>query len=392
MTHVFIAFDKFKDCMDAHTACATAAQVISELKPDWSYELAPLADGGEGFCRTLTNTAKGKLLELSATGPLWEQSPKMLNVIRGEVSPSSLHASARQDLQLPEASQSLAVIEMAQASGLESVPPDKRNPWHTTTRGTGELILASKHLDGILLGVGGSATNDLGLGALEALGLRALDAHDQRVEPLTPANWSRVERFDTSQMVCLPPIRIACDVINPLLGEDGCTAVYGPQKGLKNEDFKTMESAMERMAQLLCSAFDAPTSLLDTPGAGAAGGIACGLLIAYKAELIPGFTLVEHWLGLEAKINRADIILTGEGKFDTSSLAGKGPASILKRARAQTLSLIFAGRLDVCAEDLARHNISQAYEVGNMELPLEENLKRGKEFLEQALRKVISEL
>jgi len=342
-----LAFDKFKDSLTARQACDAAAAALRRHHPGWQLDLCPLADGGEGFTEILTTAAGGSLSSLTVTGP--RGSP--VNAVFGLVPWAKIPAAARAMLQLPAVPldhAEVAVIEMASASGLALLPPDQRDPWLTTTLGTGQLILAAAQADAaaIVLGVGGSATNDLGLGALAALGLEFRSPTDDPVRPPVPAWWDWIERVAGTIPEALPPIRIACDVSNPLLGPRGAAAVYGAQKGLRPEDLARLDHASARIGLMLCEHCTRPDSLMDQPGAGAAGGIAFGLMTAARATLLPGFDLVARWLDLEAKLAAADLIITGEGRFDDSSLSGKGPGAVAARGLALGKPVqVFAGQV-----------------------------------------------
>lgn len=336
---VLIAFDKFKDALTAPAACEIASEVLTDIRPDWSLDLCPLADGGEGFGTILTQAAQGKWHPLDVTGPRGDRCRSGFGI----VDPTRLPAVARKQLNIGDA-RSLGVVEMASASGLESLQPEERDPWQTDSRGTGEAIHAAiaAGAEAILLGVGGSATNDLGIGALAQLGWVPTDDMDKSLTTLAPIGWSDLTGFrhDSSS---LPPIRIACDVSNPLLGERGATTVFGPQKGLRSEDRNHLEAEVARVASLLGEAAQ-NTGNENTPGAGAAGGIAYGFLTAAQAQLVPGFDLVEAWLGVADKLAKADLVITGEGCFDESSLEGKGPGSLINRAsEAGKRAIVFAG-------------------------------------------------
>ncbi len=341
-----LAFNKFKDSLAASTACEAAAAALRQRHPGWSLDLCPLADGGEGFAEILTRSAGGTLSDLSVTGP--RGSP--VAAAFGLVPWAKIPAPARRLLQLPDTTPGdaeIAVIEMAAASGLALLPPEQRDPWHTTTLGTGQLIAAAAQAGAaaIVLGVGGSATNDLGLGALSALGLVCLSRSDEAIRPPIPARWDMIERI-AGKISSLPPVRIACDVSNPLLGPRGAAAVYGPQKGLQLADLSKLDHASARLGLLLCAQSGQSDSLMDLPGAGAAGGIAFGLMTAARATLLPGFELVAAWLDLDARIAAADVIITGEGRFDDSSLSGKGPGAVAARALALGKPVhVFAGQV-----------------------------------------------
>ncbi|MEM9226585.1 MAG: glycerate kinase [Verrucomicrobiota bacterium] len=330
--HILIAFDKFKDCMTAMEACQVAQDVILKLHPNWTISIAPIADGGEGFCEILTRTVYGRMERIPVLGPQLEPQTAQL----GYVNIEKLGPRVREVLNLPSEGM-LAVIEMALASGLQSIPEGKRNPWIASSYGTGQLIAEAADAGAmeILLGVGGSATNDLGLGALEALGIQLLDTEGLPIDHATPQAWERSSHLTGETWPHIPRINIACDVQNPVLGPNGSTAIYGPQKGLKYDDFPRLEREMGRMSKLLCDHFGKPHEMVKQPGAGAAGGIGFGLEVACDARLVNGYELVESWLQLKEKIADADLVLTGEGKFDRSSLQGKGPGSILREASRQ---------------------------------------------------------
>ncbi len=381
---ILLAFDKFKDAITAPTACTLAAEVLQELHPDWQIDLAPLTDGGEGFSEILTRSAHGQLHSCTANGPRGDP----IDASFGLVPLSSVPAPARAQLALPDSTPRnapIAIVEMAAASGLALLAPSQRDPWQTTSLGTGQLMLAAarRSAAAILLGVGGSATNDLGLGALAALGLSFETSSRLRLAPPSPATWNDLTHLAGRIDPTLPPICIACDVTNPLLGPNGCTATFGPQKGLLIADVPHLEAASARVANLLLQHHAQPTTLLETPGAGAAGGIAFGLMCAAHAKLLPGFSLVSAWLDLDARIAAADIVLTGEGRFDATSLGGKGPGAVVTRARALGKRVhVFAGAIP---PELARSDPS-LHAISPPELPLSDALRSTSALLARAIR------
>ena len=384
---VLLAFDKFKDALGAPEACAAAARALAASRPDWTVDSCPLADGGEGFGAILTAAVSGETLPATVTGP--RGNPAAAGV--GLVAYDSIPTPARGLLRLPEVGTGsrVAVIEMASASGLALLPPGERDLWHTTTTGTGELmrLAVEEGAAAIVLGIGGSATNDLGLGALAALGLEFLAADGRRISPPVPARWPEVVRIGGKLTPVLPPIRIACDVTNPLLGPRGAAATYGPQKGLRPADLARLDHEAARLALLLCGYFSRPDELMEVPGSGAAGGISFGLMAAADAELLPGFDLVSAWLDLEARLERADVIITGEGRFDDSSLQGKGPGAVAARALKLGKTVhVFAGRATAAQPPagLTLHSITPA------ELPLEQALPRAAEFLDRSVRQAFA--
>ncbi len=377
---VLVAFDKFKDALTAAQACEAAATALRAKHPGWTLDLCPLTDGGEGFCETLTAAANGRLEHIEVSGP----RGATVNASIGYVAGRQLTAAVRDRLGLKPAG-TLATIGMASASGLELLPRNQRDPWRTCSYGTGELIHAAVQAgsDAILLGVGGSATNELGLGALSALGLRFHDVGGEQLYVPTPEIWPDIDSLDRRKLMSLPPVFIACDVTNPLLGPRGATATFGPQKGLKPDDLPRLETEMARMASLLCATCGQPLSLADLPGTGAAGGIAFGLMVACGAQLVPGFDLVTEWLDLPARIATADLVLTGEGRFDATSLSGKGPGSLVATARRLGKTAhVFAGSLGVPTDDL-HHAVTPPG------LPLAEALPRTAEMLAAAVSRAL---
>ncbi|MBM3855201.1 MAG: glycerate kinase, partial [Verrucomicrobia bacterium] len=268
-----LAFDKFKDSLTAPAACRTAAEALRSAHPDWAVDECPLADGGEGFCAILTQAVGGEFVPAKVCGPRQASTPAGFGLAPlGRVPPG-----VRPMLQLESESPrpedaAVAVIEMASASGLALLPLEARDPWQTTTFGTGELIrlAASRGVGAIVLGVGGSATNDLGLGALAALGFAFHPAGGPPVVPPIPARWPEIKRIAGRLAPTLPPIRIACDVTNPLLGPNGAAAIYGPQKGLRPADLARLDHECARLALMLCAHCRQSDALMDVPGTGAA--------------------------------------------------------------------------------------------------------------------------
>ena len=379
---VLVAFDKFKDALPAEVACRLAGAALKLRKPEAVPDLCPLTDGGEGFARILSFAAGGTLQPFRVTGPRG-------NPVEGEfglVPWSRLSPGVRTRLGIsPDREGVLGVVEMASASGLARLSPQDRNPWKTTSRGTGELLLAAaeKGADLLLLGIGGSGTSDLGLGCLQVLGLQAWDSRGQELPVLAPLEWNRVANLTGTLRRNFPPIRVACDVTNPLLGARGAVRVYGPQKGLPSRDLEAFASATEVMAQKLLQSTGQPPDYLEIPGAGAAGGIGFGLMAFAGAGLVSGSDLVSDWLDLSGKIRKADVVLTGEGRFDRSSLEGKGPAALVRQALAAGKRVhVFAGSVEPglnLPSGLSVHAISPP------NLSLSQALGRTGEFLTQAV-------
>jgi glycerate kinase len=300
---LLVASDKFKGTLTGRAACEAIAAGFSDALGSTALEvrLLPVADGGEGLVASLC----ADTVETDAADPLGRAIRAGYGLMDGGKT---------------------AVIEMAEASGLWRLRPDERDAWRATTRGTGELIRHA--VEGgagkILLGIGGSATNDGGSGMAEALGVRFLDARGIPVTNL-PADLEKVTRIDLAQALHLPPVIVACDVTNPLLGAEGCTRIYGPQKGIAAADFDRHE---RRLSHLVDLAGEQGNEAAKVPGAGAAGGLGFGCLIFLGAELRPGFDLVAEAIGLREAVDWADLIVTGEGRLDGQTLMGKAPAGV----------------------------------------------------------------
>ena len=384
---ILAAFDKFKDAMPAECACdAALSGALEALGEPLTLSHAPLTDGGEGFCPILTQAASGYMEHHKVSGPLGEEVDSPLGWVNLERIPETASKL------LGSKSGKLAIIEMASVAGLEQVPQAQRHPRHCTTRGVGELIriAVAEEADAILLGIGGSATSDLGLGALEALGLQFCPSGQ-----VTPAQWPAIEQITGSIELTVPPIYIACDVDNPLLGTNGAAAVYGRQKGLEANEIEAFDDASALVAKQLCKFYNQSESTLKTAGSGAAGGIGFGLNVALGAKYVPGFELVTAWLDLNNKIREADLVLTGEGKFDQSSLAGKGPYALLAAAySSDTSAILLAGLAEEEAAQTVRERFpgTAVYSITPEGTPLAHALKSAPDFLKQKVTEVLQTL
>ena len=384
MKQILAAFDKFKGSLAAQQACDIAGKAVRTRYPDAHVFTTPLTDGGEGFCEILTHAAEGEWIEVRTLNARFEEKLAHFGLVQMEKLPSA----ARETLLFEEKVRTVAIVEMAQASDLASLRPHQRNPWETSSVGTGLLLREAANIgaDAILLGIGGSATNDLGLGALEALGTEYIGDDGVPILQISPKDFARLDEMDLlSNQLPLPPIRIACDVENTLLGDQGATAIFGPQKGLPEEQLQEMESAMIFVSKILCEATGKDLSILSTPGAGAAGGLGCGLMLAYDAKFLPGFDLVSQWLDLPAKIEHSDLLLTGEGSFDQSSLLGKGPWALVQQAsRLGKKAQVFAGKVTPDILPKLPETVS-AYSITPEDLPLTEAMKQADHLLHQTI-------
>lgn len=329
---IIVAPDKFKGCLGASDVAAAAGEGIATARPEAAIDLCPLSDGGEGFVEALVGATGGTLLTRRVTGPLPDMKVEAVFGLLGDGR--------------------TAAIEMAAASGLHLLPTEERNPMRTTTFGVGELILAALDAgaEQILLGIGGSATNDGGLGCAQACGLPILLRDGEPVEttePLVGADLERVMfiKHGRGSRVDRLPITVACDVTNPLLGARGAAHTYGPQKGATPEQIEDLDRWLHGLAMR--------TSTLDiaqTPGAGAAGGLGWGLMAFFNAQLEPGIEIVMRAVDLPRRLAGADICLTGEGRLDATSFQGKVVGAVLERCRAaQVRPVIIAGQIDPTA-------------------------------------------
>jgi len=385
---VLVAFDKFKDALSARETCEIAVQALQKTRPEWDIETAPLADGGDGFCDTLTGCIDGEFHEATVTGPLQTKVQARYGIVMA----NRLQDSATSLLGWSPGTGKIAVIELAETSGISLTPIANRSPWTTTTAGLGEIILSAidQGAKGAIIGLGGSATHDLALGALWKLGFQFIDKQGTALErPPTPEVWPLIERIEATS-ASLPEgfqIKLACDVENPLLGPNGAAAVFGPQKGLAPSRYEALEHATLRTARFLCDARSTDYSVMDQPGTGAAGGAAFGLKVGLDAQIVPGYELVKNWIGLEAKFERADMVITGEGRFDTSSLQGKGPGALALEAIASSKQLwVLAGSLGDLGDSGFPTHSTRA--ISPNEMPLEEALAATGENLEKAIKSI----
>ena len=321
-----IAPDKFKGSLTAPEAAAAIAAGIRRREPDAELDICPIADGGEGFMETLAATLAGK----------WIHCPAV----------DALERAIESRYVLAETPQGpTAILEMAETAGLWRLTVTEHNPLLATTRGVGMQIAhaISEHaVTRILLGFGGSATNDGGCGMAAALGLRFMG--DGEIQP-TPTALLGVRQIDSSACIALPEIIAACDVDNPLLGLRGATAIFSTQKGATADGKIALETALTHLV-----AISGGEAASLTPGAGAAGGLGFGLLHFAGARLVSGFDLLADLLDLENRIKQADHVVTGEGSLDYQSLSGKGPVALARLANSLSVPVSgFCGIVDAAA-------------------------------------------
>ncbi len=388
--HILAAFDKCKDSLSAREICALGQKVASAKPFNHDVHSIPLTDGGEGFTELLTHAKKGTYHSILANDSLGEEKEVKVGIVPS----GKLDLSLREFTDLPSQG-NWAVIEMSSIAGLSDLPQEKRNPWLTSTIGVGQLLagVSSLGVSAIILGIGGSSTNDMGLGALSALGVNFFDRDGKLISFPVPECWSRIAKISAEKLITLPPIRIACDVSNQLLGENGATFQFGPQKGLSANRKEKMESNMELMSERLSQIFQKPLNFRNQEGTGAAGGIAYGLSLAFDTQFVPGFSLVSKWFNLENEIKKTDLILTGEGRFDQTSLYGKGPYEIIRLAsKYQKKVVLLAGSVEKEAVEKCMREFANVEIVafGSSQLSLEQNLTKAPELFEIKLKSQLS--
>jgi glycerate kinase len=309
---ILIAPDKFKGSLGAEEVAERISAGVRSALPRAEIELLPLADGGEGTAETIRRAREGEWVSCAAHDALGREIQTWYAWM---------------------AKSALAVLEMSAAAGLQPLLPDERNPVNASTFGVGEMLRAAAGHGAreIIVGLGGSATNDGGFGLARALGFRFIDRHGRELigSVSTLLDLSRIEPPDD---LSLPRITAACDVTNPLLGPHGATRTFGAQKGATPEQLETLERSLTRLAEVAARIFQ--RDYRDVLGAGAAGGLGFGLLTFCGAVMRSGFEVVADVIDLRAKIERADIVITGEGKLDRQTLAGKAPAGVARMARA----------------------------------------------------------
>jgi glycerate kinase len=313
---VLVAPDKFKDTLTAAEAAAAIAAGWKRADSSAAVTTVPLADGGEGTLDTLVAALGGDRHDATVSGPLGDRVRAQFAIVTTGEGPTG-------------------VVEMAAASGLALIPTWRRDPKRTTTRGTGELILAAAKAGArrILVCIGGSATNDGGAGMAQALRVTLLDAEGRDLKPGGAAliDLARIDMSALDPAVSRADVLVATDVDNPLTGPRGASAVFGPQKGATEEDVVLLDHALGHLAAVIHR--DLGIDVRRLPGAGAAGGLGAGLVAFLGAKLRPGVDIVMEAVGLPERLEAADLVITGEGAFDEQSLHGKVPAGVLRAAQ-----------------------------------------------------------
>lgn len=367
---IVIAPDSYKESLSALDVACAIEDGFREIFPDAQYVKLPVADGGEGTVEAMVAATQGRVVDVEVTGPLG--SP-----VRGFYGISSDNRCA--------------FIEMAAASGLESVPVAQRNPLKTTSWGTGELIRHALEcgVSRIIIGLGGSATNDGGAGMVQALGARLLTASGQPIAP-GGAGLETLATIDISELdsrLSRCQIDVACDVTNPLTGEEGASAVFGPQKGATPEMVAFLDRALAHYAA--CIQRDLGRDVLTLEGGGAAGGMGAALHAFCGAALRPGIEIVTDALHLDALVADASLVITGEGRMDSQTIHGKVPVGVAKVAKRYRIPVIgIAGSLTPDVGVVHQHGIDAVFSVMYRICTLEEALLEAGENVRMAARNI----
>lgn len=354
---VVVAIDSFKGSLSSVEAGNIIAEGIKRVDKEADIIVRPLADGGEGTVEALVEGMNGTLHRVMVTGPLGEKVESQYGILEES---------------------NTAIIEMSSAAGITLVRPEERNPLHTTTYGVGELIKDAiqngcRHF---IVGIGGSATNDCGIGMLQALGYEFLDSQGKQV----PFGAKGIRDIATIQRDKVIPelfqckFEIACDVTNPLCGEKGCSAIYGPQKGATKEMIADMDLWMSDFAALAKKSF--PSADKNAPGTGAAGGMGFAFLTFTDAVLESGIQIVLRETQLEDYVHNADIVITGEGRLDGQTAMGKAPVGVAKMAKKYNKTVLaFAGCVTPEAVECNQEGIDAFFPIVRRATTLEEAME-----------------
>ena len=332
--HILVAPDSFKDCLGALAVAEALTRGIEKVIPVALIRVVPMADGGVGTVESIIDATGGRILKVPVMDPLMREITSFYGI---------------------SGDGSTAVIEMAAASGLELLDQGERNPWVTSTFGTGQLIrhALDQGCEKILLGIGGSATNDGGMGMAQALGVKFLDDRGNVLGQGggVLGDVRKIEMGELDPGIGGVEIRVACDVTNPLTGPSGASHVYGPQKGANPEMVKKLDNNLSHFDRLIGEQLN--KEINRVPGSGAAGGLGGGLMAFLGARLVKGFDMVAEAVHLEKAISEADLVITGEGKMDRQTRFGKTPFGVAQLAEKHGKPVIgVAGTVEEGAEEL----------------------------------------
>lgn len=368
---IVLAPDSFKESMSAKEACIAMEKGIKKVNENIKCVHVPMADGGEGTMQSLVDATNGEVYSLEVVGPLGNKVQAEYGILGdGEV----------------------GILEMASASGIHLVSLEKRNPLITTTYGTGELIKAclDKGVKKLLIGIGGSATNDGGAGVIQALGGKLLDKDGNELGfgggELGKLHTIDLTNFDRRLNDVI--VEVACDVNNPLCGEKGASNVFGPQKGATSEMVNLLDNNLRHYSNIIKEQIG--MDVLEVPGAGAAGGLGAGLMAFLNGTLKKGIEMVIEYAGLEEKVKDADMVWTGEGSIDFQTQYGKTPLGVATVAKKYDKPVVaFAGRIGDNIDVLYEKGIDSIFGIMKGVTSIEEALENGKENIEKTAENVI---
>jgi glycerate 2-kinase len=368
---ILIAPDSFKESLTAKEVALSIEKGIRRVIPDAVTVILPMADGGEGTVRSLADATGGDINYLEVHDPLMHPTQSYYGIL---------------------GDRQTACIESATAIGLSLTDPADREPMITSSYGVGDLIkhALNKGCTKFIIGIGGTATNDGGAGCFSALGGRLLD-FDGKVLGAGGGNLGKLVTIDDSGLdkrLKNCEIRVACDVKNPLCGPDGASYVYGPQKGATPQMTKILDDNLRHFGKILEKFTGRP--IIDTPGAGAAGGMGAGLMALMNARLMPGFDIVADITGLDKHIKQCDMVITGEGKIDFQTQFGKTPFGVAQRAKkAGKPVLAFCGLLGENTDFLFENGFTSIIPICREGISLKESIENAELLLEQAAEKII---
>lgn len=366
-----LAPDSFKESMTSKEACEAMEKAIRKVIPDAECIKIPMADGGEGTTEALVESTNGELFEVEVTGPLGNKIKANFGILGNKTT---------------------AVIEMASASGIQLVKREERNPLIATTYGSGELIKAAldKGIKHIVMGIGGSATNDGGAGMIQALGgkLKDKDGNEISFGGGSLDKVCSIDLKDLDSRLKDVKIEVACDVTNPFVGENGASAVFGPQKGATPEMVEILDNNLKHFAEVIKK--DLGKDIADVEGAGAAGGLGGALLAFLNGELKRGIEIVIQHTRLAEKVKEVDYLFTGEGSIDNQTIFGKTPVGVAKVAKKENVKVFaFAGRVGNGVENLYPAGIDAIFGILPKVCNIDEALQEGKENLEKCVENVV---
>ncbi|PYI53265.1 MAG: glycerate kinase [Verrucomicrobia bacterium] len=366
---ILIAPDKFKGSLSAREVAENIAAGLRDVLPDAKIDMVPMADGGEGTAEVIGDALGGSWVNCDAHDPLGRQIDARYAWIEHR---------------------KLAVMEMSEAAGMRRFSGGERDPLRANTFGVGEMLLDALQRGAreIVIGLGGSATNDGGFGMARALGFRFFSGNDHELTSAI-SELQKLRRIQSPRNLSLPEIIAAVDVRNPLLGKNGATRVFGPQKGAREDKIDVLERALTTLADVVAK--DLNVDYRDEPGAGAAGGLGFGLISFCGAKIRPGFDVVAEAVKLETKMKDIDLIITGEGSLDAQTLEGKTPAGVAQLAR-RLGKRVFAivGR---ASEDRSvREIFDKVYVLAQPGMSEKENMAHAAELLWENARELAKKL